>query len=75
MLTRMGYLVTRQPVTDGRDTLYAYREPPVVVFSTHLDCVPPYLPLREDDSHLHGRGTCDAKGLAAAMVSAAERLG
>jgi acetylornithine deacetylase len=36
--------------------------------------VPPYIPLREDATHLHGRGTCDAKGLAAAMVAAAERL-
>jgi acetylornithine deacetylase len=45
-----------------------------VVFSTHLDCVPPYVPLREDETHLHGRGTCDAKGLAAAMVAATERL-
>jgi acetylornithine deacetylase len=74
LLGRMGYRVVRQPVTAGRDNLYAYREAPEVVFSTHLDCVPPYVGLREDDSHLHGRGTCDAKGLAAAMVAAAERL-
>ncbi|MDX2119827.1 MAG: M20/M25/M40 family metallo-hydrolase [Gemmatimonadota bacterium] len=74
LLDRLGYRVTRQPVTPGRDNLYAYREPPLVVFSTHLDCVPPYVPLREDDTHLHGRGSCDAKGLAAAMVAAAEEL-
>jgi acetylornithine deacetylase len=73
-LSRLGYRVTRQPVSPGRENLYAWREPPEVVFSTHLDCVPPFLPLREDDTHLHGRGTCDAKGLAAAMVAAAERL-
>lgn len=74
LLEGLGYRVTRQPVTPGRDNLYAYREPPLVVFSTHLDCVPPYVALREDDTHLHGRGTCDAKGLAAAMVAAAELL-
>lgn len=74
LLGRLGYRVVRQPVTPGRDNLYAWREAPEVVFSTHLDCVPPYLPLREDETHLHGRGTCDAKGLAAAMVCAAERL-
>jgi acetylornithine deacetylase len=74
VLGRLGYRVTRQPVMPGRDNLYAWRTPPEVVFSTHLDCVPPYLPLREDATHLHGRGTCDAKGLAAAMVAAAERL-
>jgi acetylornithine deacetylase len=44
------------------------------VYSTHLDCVPPYVPLREDDEWLRGRGVCDAKGIAAAMVTAAERL-
>jgi acetylornithine deacetylase len=74
VLIRLGYQVIRQPVTPGRDNLYAFRETPAVVFSTHLDCVPPYMALREDATHLHGRGTCDAKGLAAAMVAAAERL-
>ncbi len=74
VLARAGYRVTRQPVSPGRDNLYAWREQPRLVFSTHLDCVPPYVPLREDDEWLHGRGTCDAKGLAAAMVAAAERL-
>ena len=74
LLERLGYHTIRQPVSPGRDNLYAYREPPELVFSTHLDCVPPFIPLREDDIHLHGRGTCDAKGLAAAMVAAAERL-
>ena len=74
LLRKLGYQVTRQPVSLGRDNLYAYREPPTVVFSTHLDCVPPYVPLREDATHLHGRGSCDAKGLAAAQLAAAERL-
>jgi acetylornithine deacetylase len=74
LLRKLGYQVTRQPVSPGRDNLYAYREPPEVVFSTHLDCVPPYLALSEDDTYLHGRGTCDAKGLAAAQLAAAEQL-
>ncbi len=74
LLASMGYNVARQPVSPGRENLYAYLEPPELVFSTHLDCVPPYVALREDETHLHGRGTCDAKGLAAAMVSAAEKL-
>ncbi|MEO8227094.1 MAG: M20/M25/M40 family metallo-hydrolase [Gemmatimonadota bacterium] len=73
-LAALGYRVTRQPVTPGRDNIYAWREPPIVVFSTHIDCVPPFVPLREDAEALHGRGTCDAKGLAAAMVAAAEQL-
>lgn len=74
LLRGLGYQVTRQPVTPGRENIFAFREAPEVVFSTHLDCVPPYVPLREDATHLHGRGTCDAKGLAAAMVAAAEHL-
>ena len=73
-LRRAGYRVTRQPVSPGRDNLFAYREAPELVFSTHLDTVPPYLPLSEDSGAIHGRGSCDAKGIAAAMVTAAERL-
>jgi acetylornithine deacetylase len=73
-LRALGYQVTRQPVEPGRANLYAYREPPRLVFSTHLDTVPPYVPLREDAEFIYGRGSCDAKGLAAAMVAAAERL-
>jgi acetylornithine deacetylase len=74
LLGRLGYRVVRQPVTAGRHNLYAWRERPEVVFSTHLDCVPPYVPLREDATWLYGRGSCDAKGLIAAMVAAAEGL-
>jgi acetylornithine deacetylase len=74
ILRHAGYRTVRQTVTAGRDNLYAYREAPTVVFSTHLDTVPPYVPLSEDVESIHGRGSCDAKGLAAAMVSAAERL-
>jgi acetylornithine deacetylase len=73
-LRRAGYKVVRQPVSPGRQNLYAYREPPTLVFSTHLDTVPPHIPLSEDEESIHGRGSCDAKGLAAAMVAAAERL-
>jgi acetylornithine deacetylase len=73
-LRRAGYRTVRQPVTPGRDNLLAFREPPALVFSTHVDCVPPYLPLSEDAESIHGRGSCDAKGLAAAMVAAAEQL-
>ena len=74
VLRGAGYQVIRQPVSPGRQNLYAYREAPALVFSTHLDTVPPHVPLREDAESLHGRGTCDAKGLAAAMVAAAEQL-
>jgi len=74
LLGKLGYRVTRQAVTPGRENLYAWRDQPEVVFSTHLDCVPPYVPLREDETHLYGRGACDAKGVAAAMIEATERM-
>ena len=43
-------------MTPGRDNLYAYRERPELVFSTHLDTVPPYVPLAEDADAIRGRG-------------------
>jgi len=62
-------------VTPGRDDLFAtVVENPLVTLSTHLDTVPPFIPPRTSDGAIHGRGSCDAKGIAAAMICAAERL-
>ncbi|MES2303897.1 MAG: M20/M25/M40 family metallo-hydrolase [Gemmatimonadota bacterium] len=69
-----GWHVERQPVRDGRENIYAHRGAPELVFSTHLDTVPPDVPFSETTTHIHGRGACDAKGIAAAMVVAAEQL-
>lgn len=70
-----GYRVEQQPVSDGRFNVFARTEQdPHVVFSTHLDCVPPFFASREERGLLFGRGSCDAKGIAAAQVAAAERL-
>src|SRR5688572_2445423 len=49
-------------------------EPPVVVLSTHFDCVPPFFPSTVQDGKLFGRGSCDAKGILAAQVAAAQQL-
>src|SRR4029077_7514604 len=58
-----------------RDDLFATCvEHPLVTLSTHLDTVPPFIPPRLDGDALRGRGSCDAKGIAAAMICAAERL-
>ena len=74
-LRELGYQVTEQPVADGRFNVYARTDwPPAVVFSTHIDCVPPFFPSREERGLLFGRGSCDAKGIVAAQVAAAERL-
>jgi acetylornithine deacetylase len=75
ILQQLGYQVTEQPVADGRFNVYARLDtPPSVVFSTHFDCVPPFFPSREEGGMLFGRGACDAKGILAAQVAAAESL-
>jgi acetylornithine deacetylase len=45
-----------------------------VTFSTHYDTVPPHVPSGEDEDRIWGRGSCDAKGILAAMVHAAAGL-
>jgi acetylornithine deacetylase len=47
---------------------------PLIVFSTHMDTVPPFIFSSEDGTRIYGRGSCDAKGIIAAQVAAAERL-
>ena len=75
ILTELGWNVRRIPVTPGRDNLLAYGSTPVeLVFSTHLDTVPPYHPPTIEGDRLLGRGACDAKGIAAAMICAATSL-
>jgi acetylornithine deacetylase len=70
-----GWRTQRIPVTAGRDDLFATMvDEPVVTLSTHLDTVPPYIPPTRDADRIYGRGSCDAKGVAAAMICAAERL-
>ena len=72
-----GYAVSEQPVDGDRFNLIASTapgDPPTVVFSTHIDCVPPFFSSRVSDGRVYGRGSCDAKGIAAAQIGAAERL-
>ena len=39
-----------------------------------MDTVPPFIPSSEDVARIYGRGSCDAKGIIAAQIAAAERL-
>jgi acetylornithine deacetylase len=74
-LSDRGYRVIKQPVSNGRFNVFARLSgTPEVVFSTHVDCVPPFFPSREELGFVFGRGSCDAKGILAAQVAAAERL-
>lgn len=69
-----GFAVTEQRVDTSRFNVIATVADPQVVFSTHFDCVPPFFPSRISGDRIYGRGACDAKGIAAAMIAAAERL-
>jgi acetylornithine deacetylase len=83
-LARRGWAVEKtavpQPAESGthgqRWNVYAGAEgkTPDLVFSTHLDTVPPYIPFSEDEEFMYGRGVSDAKGIVAAQVAAAEVL-
>jgi len=74
MLSQAGYEVVQQVVQDSRRNLYAAFGQADVVFSTHLDCVPPFFPSRLEGDTLYGRGACDAKGVAASQIAALEEL-
>jgi acetylornithine deacetylase len=77
-LRELGFEVTEQPVDGDRGNVIATAgpraSPPAVVLSTHFDCVPPFFASRLDGDRLYGRGACDAKGILAAQVAAADRL-
>ena len=69
-----GFSVIEQRVDDTRFNVIATSGAPVVAFSTHIDCVPPFFPSRVEGDRLYGRGSCDAKGILAAQVAAAVQL-
>jgi len=70
-----GYRVELQEVEPGRFNVVAFAGSDAkLVFCTHIDTVPPFLPLRDDDDFIYGRGACDTKGIIAAMLEAARRL-
>ena len=74
-LEQLGYHVGRQEVAVDRFNVIATTEaPPRIVFSTHMDTVPPFIVSSEDDEFIYGRGSCDAKGILAAQIFAAQRL-
>jgi acetylornithine deacetylase len=83
-LASRGFHVETMPVehdresrsTGSRFNVYAGAEgeQPDVVFSTHMDTVPPFISSSEDEEFIYGRGACDAKGIIAAQIAAAEPL-
>lgn len=73
-LSQLGFQAELMPVSRDRSNVFATWGKPDIVLSTHMDTVPPFFPAHEDDEHIYGRGSCDAKGILAAQVAAAERL-
>jgi acetylornithine deacetylase len=76
-LERRGFQPEKIPVEGPRCNVFATwpEQPrPAIVFSTHMDTVPPFIPSSEDATRIYGRGSCDAKGIIAAQIAAAERL-
>lgn len=79
-LTKQGLQVEKTPVprAGGGERFNVYagmaETTPDIVFSTHMDTVPPFIASREDDEYIYGRGSCDAKGIIAAQIAAAEKL-
>jgi len=69
-----GFEVETQEVTGDRINIYARIGDPLITFSSHMDTVPPYIPFSEDAEKIYGRGACDAKGIIAAQIFAAQRL-
>ncbi len=74
-LTALGWCVELQPVSENQNNVIAtLNDTPRVWLSTHMDTVPPFIPPTEDAERIYGRGACDAKGIIAAQITAAERL-
>src|SRR6202142_107752 len=76
-LRSLGYQANKVPVEANRCNVYATspEQPrPTIVFSTHMDTVPPFIPSSEDATRVYGRVSCDAKGIIAAQIAAAELL-
>jgi acetylornithine deacetylase len=76
-LAALNYDVRRMPVEGDRFNVLATspnHPAPSVVFSTHMDTVPPFIPSSEDHARVYGRGSCDAKGIIAIQIAAAEKL-
>jgi acetylornithine deacetylase len=76
-LWRRGFEAQKMPVEGARANVLATwpgHARPETVFSTHMDTVPPFIASSEDDGRIYGRGACDAKGIIAAQIFAAEKL-
>ncbi len=68
-----NFQVEKIPVTPGRSCVLATAGSPKILLAAHLDTVVGQLAVSADDENIYGRGSCDTKGSAAAMIIAAEK--
>lgn len=74
-LESLGWTVELQAVSANQNNVIAYlNATPRVFLSTHMDVVPPHISASEDAEKIYGRGACDAKGIIASQIFAAEKL-
>ncbi len=74
-LQKLGWMVELQRVSKNQNNVIAYlNDSPRVWLSTHMDTVPPFIAPADDEEKIYGRGACDAKGIIAAQITAAEKL-
>ncbi|MGI8745385.1 MAG: M20/M25/M40 family metallo-hydrolase [Bryobacteraceae bacterium] len=74
MAAEHGGKVETMPVAQSRFNVFAHWGEPRIMFSTHIDTVPPFFPSREDAINIWGRGACDTKGIIASMIFAIREL-
>src|SRR5436853_57092 len=75
LVSLYGGTIERVEVEPKRFNVFAqWGDPLVVTLSTHIDTVPPFIPSREDEEHIWGRGACDTKGISASMIKSVEAL-
>ncbi|KAJ3544651.1 hypothetical protein NM208_g2932 [Fusarium decemcellulare] len=78
-LKSLNYNVELVPINPDSDrcNVYAYLGPDRkarTLLTSHMDTVPPHIPLRIENDIIYGRGSCDDKGPLAAQIVAVEEL-
>lgn len=78
-LEKLGYSVELVPIAPGSDrcNVYAYlgnNRQARTLLTSHMDTVPPHIPLQIRGDIIYGRGACDDKGPMAAQIVALEEL-
>ena len=63
-----------QEISNGTRNLFYKWGNPRIIFCSHFDTVPPYIPPRIEGDTIYGRGSCDAKGQIAVLAEVCKKL-